>query len=289
MPENLFAACRINGELVARRVRLDGTIQEQVEALFIQQEHAFFDGVDDEIAFDGRWKPDLNELLTVDLIPETEMFREALNVNANTVDPLDLANFAAAGVKALFTGKEGDDGRVLVQRFTGAQVLSRKFAMFQQGNSFRRLTARSFILATSLAFVIDGEVIKFKSFSNLRSILDVMEIYQEATEQEVRDFAAHRNLRVADLDDFMLNADQVTRKLINAVIGSGVLDHHTSGQIQAAAAMTQLDVELEDDRIVLPPERRDVKNLLQFLDESRYNGPLSGQIFVTNSRRRAQV
>ena len=83
--------------------------------------------------------------------------------------------------------------------------------MFLQGNAFRRLTAPSFILATSLAFVIDGEFIKFKSFSNLRSILDVMEIYQEATEQEVRDFAGHPSLRVANLDDFVLNADQVTK------------------------------------------------------------------------------
>ena len=289
MPENLFAACRVNGELVPRRVRLDGTIQEQVEAIFTGQEQSFFDGVDEEIAFDGRWKPDSNELLTVDLTPEAEMFRETLNMNANAVDDLDLANFAASGIKALFTGQEGDDGRVLVQRFTGAQMLSSKYAVFLQGNSFRRLTAPSFALATSLAFVIDGGIIKFKSFSNLRSILDVLEIYQDATDEEVRGFAGHPNLMVEDLDDFVLNADQVTRKLINAVVGSGVLNDNTPTQIQAAAAMTQLNVELEGDRIVLPAERREIKNLLQFLDESRYNGPLSGQTYVTNSRRPAQV
>ena len=130
-------------------------------------------------------------------------------------------------------------------------------------------------------------MIKFKSFSNLRSILDVLEIYQDATDEEVRGFAGHPHLSVEDLDEFVLNADQVTRKLINAVVASGVLDDYTPTQIQTAAAMTQLAVELEDDRIVLPVERREVKNLLQFLDESRYNGPLSGQTYVTNSRRPA--
>ena len=150
MPENLFAASRINGELVPRRVRLDGTIQDEIEEIFAQQEQDFFEGVDEEVLFDGRWKPDANELLLLELTEETVMFRETLNMNANAVDPVDLANFATSGIKALFTGQPGADGRVLVQRFTGVQVLGRKFAVFLQGNSFRRLTAPSFTLATSL-------------------------------------------------------------------------------------------------------------------------------------------
>ena len=145
MPENLFAACRINGELVPRRVRLDGTIQDQIETIFVGQEQSFFDGVDDEISFDGRWKPDVNEVLTVGLTPESEMFRHALNMNANAVDDLDLANFAASGIKALFTGEEGDDGRVLVQKFTGAQVLSKKMPFSCRGTRFVGLPLHLFL------------------------------------------------------------------------------------------------------------------------------------------------
>ena len=87
----------------------------------------------------------------------------------------------------------------------------------------------------------------------------------------------------------MHTSDQATRKLINAVTASGILDDYTPTQIREAAAATQLNVELEDDCIVLPDERRDVKVLLQFLDESRYNGPLTRRTYVTNSRRPVQV
>ena len=286
MPENLFAACRINGELVARRVRLDGTIQSQVEGIFAHQAEQFNEGVDVEIPFDGRWKPDENELLTVEATPEAESLVETLKKNPTEVEPLDLANFANAGVKALFTG-DGTLGeeRVLVQRFTVGQVLDRKFALVLRGNSFRRLTEPTFSLAGSLTFVIDHGLIKFKSFSNLRTILDVMDIYRDATDQELRDFAGHPSLRVEELEDFVLTADQVTRKLINAVVASGVLDAHAPTEIKQAAASTQLDLELQGGRIVLPAERRALKDVLQFLDESRYNGPLSGQTFVTNSRK----
>ena len=168
-------------------------------------------------------------------------------------------------------------------------MLNRKFALFLQGNSFRRLTTPAFTLASSLAFVIDGGLIKFRSFPNLRAILDVTETYRDATDQELRDFAGHPSLRVEELEDFVLTADQITRKLINAVVASGVLDVYTPVEIQEAAARTQLDLEVQGGRIVLPAERREVKDLLQFLDEGRYNGPLSGRTYVTNSRKPAPL
>ena len=116
MPENLFAACRINGELVCRRVRLDGTIQKDVEEIFAHQAEKFFEGVDEEVPFDGRWKPDENEVLTLEVTPEAEMLRDTLNRNPIAVEPLDLASFATVGVKALFTGEGANDaGRVLAR------------------------------------------------------------------------------------------------------------------------------------------------------------------------------
>ncbi len=289
MPENLFAACRVDGELVSRRVGLDGTIQDQVERIFADQAQRFFEGVNEEVPFDGRWRPDENELLTLDVTPEAEELSETLQQNPTAVESLDLNNFARAGIKALFTSEGTHDaGRVLVQGFTIGQVLDRKIAFVLDGNSFRRLTAPAFALASSLTFVIEGGKIKFKSFSNLRAILDMLEVYREATDQELRHFAGHPTLRVVELEEFVLSADQNTRKLINSVVTSGILDTYTPTEIQEAAASTQLKLRLEDDRIVIPAERRDVKALLQFLDESRYNGPLSGRTYVTNSRRLAQ-
>ena len=286
MPENLFAVCRIKGELCCRRVPLDGTIQDEVEEIFSSQADVFFAGVDDEVPFDGRWKPDENELLTVELTPEAEILRRTLHGNATAIEPLDIANFVNSGVKALFTGDgNGNVGRVLGQRFTAGQVLDRRFALFLQGNTFRRLTDSAFTLANSLAFVIEGGSIKFRSFANLRAIFNVMEIYRDATDHELREFGNHPNLRVAEMEHFVSTADQMTRKLVNAVMASGVLDEYKPSEIQNVAASTQLDLELQDGCIVLPSQRRALKSFLQFLDESRYNGPLSGRTYVTNSRK----
>ncbi len=290
MPENLFAACRINrnrGELSPKRVQLDGTIQDEVEGIFIQQRSSFLEGIDEEIPFDGRWKPDPNQLLTIEVPPGASLFRNTLDQDAINVPDLDVANFTNEGVRALFTGEAlGGDMRVLVQNFHIGQVLSRKFLLFQSGNVFRRLSRPAFVLDTSLAFVIEGGLIKFKSPQKLRSVIDITDIYRAATEPEVRAFAVHQHFAVDDIEQLVESADEPARKLIHAISNSGVLGFAPT-QIQQAAQLTQLTITMQGGKIVLPSTRRELKEVLQFLDESRYSGPLTGTPYVTNSRRPA--
>lgn len=105
MPQNLFAACRDSeGQLIAKRVRLDQSVQQQVEMLFVEQETAFRYGVTSEVAFDGSWNPDDDEFLTIDTPAEANIFIDAINTNAVAVPDLNTAAFAGEGVKALFTG-----------------------------------------------------------------------------------------------------------------------------------------------------------------------------------------
>lgn len=289
MPQNLFAACRTHdGQLIAKRVRLDANVQQAVEAVFAEQEVAFRQGVIDEVPFDGSWTPNEDEFLTIDVPTEAQIFADTVNANAMAVDDIDTVAFAAEGIKALFTGISVNGAtKVLVQRFTSQQVLERRFALLQQGNAFRRLSEPAFTLDNSLACIIESGIVKFKSQHKLRSIINMLEIYREATEQEVQTFAAHASLEVADSASFVNVTNQVSRKLIHAIVNNGTLDNYTPVQIQAAAQQTNLEIDVQNGRIVMPTTHADIKALLQFLNESRYSGPLSGQAFVTNSQRPA--
>jgi hypothetical protein len=288
MPQNLFAACRADGELVAKRVRLDATVQQAVEAIFESQEAAFRNGVTSEVPFNGSWTPDDDEFLAIDVPVEAAIFEDAIRANAMAVPDLDTVHFADEGIKALFTGRVVNRAAtVLVQRFTSQQLLSRRFSLFQQGNAFRQLTDPAFTLDSSLACIIENGTIKFKSQQKLRSIIDMVELYRAATDQEVQEFAGHERLMVGNVPAFVAVTNQTSRKLIHAVASNHTLDNYTPAEIQTAAQPTSLDVNIQNGKIVMPADHKGIKALLQFLNESRYSGPLSHHPYVTNSQRPA--
>lgn len=284
---NLFAACRVDGQLLVKRVRLTASVQRTVLSLFQQQETSFRDGITAEIPFTGDWNPDAEELLTIEVPQEANVFSEALAVNALSIPLIDTENFENEGIKALFVGHNADQRvTVLVQRFTSQQVLSRRFSLFQEGNAFRQLTEAAFSLDSKLTCVIEDGLIKFKSVGNLRSIIDMTEVYREATNQEVEDFADSPALHVQDKQGFASATNQTCRKLIHAISCGQVLSNYTPHEIQTAAMTTNLAIEIVNGRISMPNDGPRIKALLQFLNESRYSGPLSHQPYVTNSQRR---
>ena len=286
MPQNLFAACRMDGELSAKRVRLDATVQQAIENIFAEQETAFRGGVTEEVCFNGSWKPDEEEFLTIDVPAEAALLEATILGNATVVPDLDAAHFADEGIKALFTGTvHNGAATVLVQRFTSQQVLSRRFSLLQQGNAFRRLTDAAFTLDNGLTCIIEGGKIKFKSLQKLRSIINTVELYRTATDAEVQAFAAHATLAVWDVPTFVAITNQTSRKLIHAVATAGTLDHFTPAEIQTAAQSTGLTVTIQNGKVEMPRKHGEIKALLQFLNESRYSGPLSHHPYVTNSQR----
>jgi hypothetical protein len=86
--------------------------------------------------------------------------------------------------------------KVLVQAFSPQQILSRRFSLLQDGNAFRRLSDPAFTLDNTLTCIVEGGEIKFKSFHKLRTIINLLDVYKAATDQEVQNFAGHASFEV---------------------------------------------------------------------------------------------
>ena len=287
MPQNLFAACRIDNELRAKRVRLDKGVQRDVEAIFKDQEVDFRQGVTDEVSFDGDWKPEPNEFLTIDIPQEAQIFVDAISSNTVSVPSINTKNFAQEGIRALFTGSSNNGStKVLIQQFSSRQMLSNKFALVSKGDAFQRLSDQAFTLDTSLTCILEEGKLKFKSFHKMRSIIDLSDFYREATETEVKSFAKHPTFKVADVERFLSQSDQTIRKLIHSVTRMETLDNYSAKAIKEAAKDVKIDIAMKKRRIVMPESRAEVKILLHFLNDGLYEAPLSKQRYVTNSKKR---
>jgi len=282
----LLAYCKNAQGNVVKRIPMTNPVQNGLEAVFLNQETAFRDGRPNEVAFDGDWNPDEDELLTLDVSPEVTAVINVATGNALALPVIDIAHFEAENIRALFT-VAGNDGaqRLLVQRFTAMQLLNRKRALLLQGNNFRELSEPAFSIGTSLSCIIENGLIKFDSYHNLRAIFDLTEFYQEATDADIDTIAAHAAINIRDLVAFKDEATQTLRKLVHKVMNSGVLDQHTPQDIQTKAAATGLVLALDNGVLQVPDDKTLAREFFRFLDDSLYEAALSGQRYVTNSKR----
>jgi hypothetical protein len=282
----LFAYCKTGQTSAIKRIPMTQPVQTNIKALFTAQEKAFKKGRTSETAFDGDWKPDEDELLTLDVNTEVQALIDAAGGNALSLPVIDTANFAGENICALFTAEGASSNRrLLIQRFTANQLLNRKRAWLLQNNNFRELTEAAFTIGSSLACVVEAGLVKFDSYHNLRAIFDLSEYYEEATDEDIDDIAAHASLDFDDLDAFKSAATQTIRKLVHKVIKSGVLNNYTSHEIQTRAAATGLNLVIDNGVIQVPTDKALARQLFSFLDDSLYEASLSGQRYLTNSKK----
>ena len=72
MPLNLFALCGLQGDSTVKRVQVTQEVQEQLDVWFDITEARFREEIEDEVDFDGRWKPDPDELMRIPLTEEAQ-------------------------------------------------------------------------------------------------------------------------------------------------------------------------------------------------------------------------
>ncbi|WP_299779512.1 hypothetical protein [uncultured Roseobacter sp.] len=272
-----------------KRIPLRAGVQQELEQLFDEQEQAFLGGRDEEIPFDGDWKPDGNELLVIEDADLAAPFGQTLVDGPAAYQQLDVTNYADAGIKGIFTRSEVLDGRLLLQRFQTSQYLQKSgLTLVFSNNQFGKLSENGFALDARLAAVIEGNHFKFLSFRNLRTILTIQHHFEQATETEIAEFRDHASFHVENAALFDAAMDERSRKLICGISRAGILNDHDAQSIQTKAGSVGLQIDMQDGRLVLPGEKRRLKTILSFLEESVYKGVFSDETFQTNSKRPVQ-
>lgn len=286
MPVSLLALCKQANGLSVKRIRVSADVQHQLEGVFSQQEQTFFEGVSDEVLFDGGWKPEPNELLYAPITPEALAIFNAAQGNVVALPEINPVAISAESIRGLAVlVQRGGAPRLLMQGFSTAQILERRFNLVLDGNTFNRLTQPAFTMGASLVGVIENERIKFSSFTRIKQLFDLTSLYREATNAELDEFCALPSLHIGNATAFKEMADQKMRKLIHAIGARGTLNQYTPQEVAVAGENEGFPIAVVDNRIVVPTSKADAKDLLHFLDHGLYRAALSGEIYITNSKR----
>lgn len=288
--QNFFAVIKIDDDIEIKRIRVNQNLQNELIQIFEDQRIKFEEGVDTEVEFNGDWKPDDNEVLTLENISEASILISAINANASSFNDLQVSNFTNEPIKAIFTGiKTGNITKVFLQKFSSRQALSLSqlpIIKMQTGNTFVKSTGDIFTIDNRLVAIIENTKTKFKSFHNLRMVFDLSNFYQEATNEDLEALSQHNSLEVNDVNLLIEQADTTIRKMVHSIIRTDVLGNYSVNEIaEASRDFPDIEVNINNGKLVLPDDKKELKDILHFLLEDIYKGALSGSSYLTNSKR----
>lgn len=286
---NLFALTSIPGMRVLR-MPLSAEVQAGITELLRAQEHEFFQGIEEEIKFDGMYHPAESELLYINNFDDVDGIKSAI-LRPQGCQEFVLKSGSLESIKAIFSGyiKNGTI-RVLLQGFDRRRIINANgFSLVHAENAFSRFDGGGLTLDNKLTAIIEDDNLKFASYHFLRQIFDMSAYCKEATDQDLKVFVQNPALQFTDAQVFMDVADAWVRRKVVLIQQSGILDSCPATKIAAAAKFCDIQLQLAgtagQEKIVMPADRQEVKQVLRLLDEDYYQSPQSTLKYMSKARR----
>ena len=286
---NLFALTNIPGMRVLR-MPLTLDVQTGISELFRGQEQEFFQGIEEEIRFDGMYSPEASELLYINNFDDVDGIKAAI-LRPQGCQEFTLKNGALESVKAIFSGhiKNGRI-RILLQGFDRRRIINANgFSLVHTENAFGRFDGGGLTLDNKLTAIIEDETLKFASYHYLRQIFDMSAYCKEATDQDLKVFIQNPALQFVDPQVFMDGADAWVKRKVILIQQSGILDLCPASKIAATAKFCEMNLQLSgtagQEKIVIPVDRQEVKQILRFLDEDYFQSHQSTAKYMSKARR----
>lgn len=287
---NLFA---LTDDPANRKLRfsLSQEVQSELTAYLQDQENNFVDRNQDEIPFDGKYKPDPGEVLVVTGFDDIDGLADAIT-NPLSIPEVSPTPEAFGTIKALFSGYVDQNGitTVLIQHFDKKRVISTNgFSIFHAAHVYKKIEGVGLTVDSKLTAILRDGTLKFHSFHLLRQIFDVSEYYKEATDGDIQQFANIACVMVGDSTKLIAISDTWVRRKLWLISQSQILDKVPVADIKAVAAEFHIELKTEIDKgvekLVIPIEKKQLKTILRFLDEDYYKSPLLSNYYLANSKR----
>jgi hypothetical protein len=270
---NFFAILKDNS---IRKIDLLQNITNEIRNIFIDNSLFLMDEDTLEIKFDGNYAVQEEEVLFVDLIlPENII--EAKN---NPIG-LNVLNLDTDDVKALFWV---ENDVYYFQNFDNRKLLRNKNVIFYDNNSYNKLVENALIVENVVNAIHKNDKLYFKSYANANKIFSLMEYFEEASNEEIDEFAKSDKL-IVDTIWLRDNANTLIRKQITLIQKSNILIKANPKRIQTSAGKFKLIIELDNGKLKLPNDKKHCKDILSFLNEQYYIGLITKSKYRTNSKR----
>ena len=194
-------------------------------------------------------------------------------------------------IKALFIGEivtenDVESVTIIFQKFEPIQYIATgKKWLVLKNNVFEDVGNKGLIINESITAVyVDGKLNFIKPFFT-KQIFSLSKYYKEATDADIEEFANMSRLNIGNKEIFVRNTEsQRNRKRIISIKNSRILDDYTSSEIQDSGKEFGIKINIKDDKIIVPDNKKELNELLRFLAEDIFKGTFTNIVYKTNSK-----
>ena len=270
---------------------LQNTIKDELEC----QYNSFFNMVEQIINFDPGYELSQHELFCLHEYELSHRLGHENSASISDFDPIQNNERQMSLIKgiAAFVKNEMDEDLILFQRFMPAQVIRPKLSFIWDLGTLRKIDDPGFMLGKYLSAVYkSGErKLLFNNFYNANLLLSLPKDFKEASSEKIREILSHKLFEPEDIELFSTNSNQWFRIRFALLEHSGILNKFTALEFQACSEECNIHIQLSDDKkkIVFPSNEVEARELLQFLNQERFRGPITNELFETNSKKKVDT
>ena len=274
------------------RIPLLQTLQDSLAENWQDQYDTFLNEIH-EVSFDAGYQPEAHECFRIaDYDPPPWLTDE----DSQTLLSIDEVGSHRAdtwidSIKGIVGFAQDELGQelVLFQNFNRSHVIRPGRSLLLKNNTYESIEHPGLTLNEKLSAIYKPAESKllFRNFYTANRFLPLSDFYKEASEQEILVILNHNLLAPEDPNAIATGADQWLRKRFAMLKDSGVLDKYSAQEIKSRSKGYNVSITIRKGKVVFPPDKSEAKKLLQFLNEERFLGAVTNNLYETNSKRKA--
>jgi hypothetical protein len=287
---HLAALAKVEGRPELFRIPIDQVLQTSQGEMWSQQLDEFMKKTT-EIDLNMGYNPDEHERFRIKDFTLSDPLGSHTSQNIQDVKEISKQEEAMESIKTIvaFCRDENKTELVLFQNFTKSDVIRPGRFLLLRENTYETVKRPGLTLDTKLAAVYNAKEKKllFRNFRTTNTFLPLTDFFEEASEEEIKKILKHKSLAPEDAQALAVDANQWMRKRFAMLRDSGLLNDYTPKQIKARSKGYEVDVIIKNGKIVFPSDSGAARKLLHFLNEELYRGPITENLYETNSKHLA--
>lgn len=266
-----------------RKLLLANDAVQDIVVLWERSLSKFFGDDIVEIAFDGSYKPDKEEVLYVTM-PLPENFADIPD-NTNNYNEIAIPGDKIKTV-CLY-----HDGYYYFQNFMNNYILkATNVPLIWSNNTYKKFEEqKAFVIEETVNAIYHDGKLYFLSYTSARQIFDLSAFYTEATNADIDNVFGKPVFVGTDCEWMKKNSDSVMRKQIKSIEDSGILaglNVTTKKFISWAKKAGIPEGVYNTGNLVFPKNKKECKVILSFLNDDIFEGHFTKSIYLSNSKRR---